>query len=133
VMEEFCSLLAPDTNYKSNKNSEAVSPSTGYKVESEVSAKVGGPSLVTTTLVVMGVLLLCAIGGCLILAKVEKRLRKREKTPEYCDVYVRSASYVSLNSYAEVGARASYVSVQSNAGVVSDSKNATEYSYAAVQ
>jgi len=36
---------------------------------------------VTTTLIVIGVLLVCAIGGGLILVKVVKRLRKRPKTP----------------------------------------------------
>ena len=46
----------------------------------------------TTTLIVIGVLLVCAIGGGLILVKVVKRLRKRPKTPEYCDVYAPSAS-----------------------------------------
>jgi len=42
----------------------------------------GDPSLI-----VNGVLLVCAIGGGLIFAKVVKRLRKRPKTPKYCDVY----------------------------------------------
>jgi hypothetical protein len=65
--------------------------------------------------------------------KVVKRRRNKQKTPEYCDVYAPRASYVSINSYAEVGAGPSYVSVQSNTDVDSDSRNATGYSYAAVQ
>ena len=56
------------------------------------SALVGDPSVVTTTLIVTGVLLVCAIGGGLILAKVVNRLRKRPKTLEYCDVCAPSAT-----------------------------------------
>jgi hypothetical protein len=94
---------------------------------------VEGPSVVTTTLIVTGVLLVCAIGGGLILAKVVKRLRKRQKTPEYCDVYAPRVSYISFHSYAEVNSVSSYVSVQSYAEISSDGRNATGYSYVAVQ
>ena len=37
---------------------------------------VGDPSVITTTLIVIGVLLVCAVGGGLILAQVVKKLRK---------------------------------------------------------
>ena len=103
VMEVFCSLLAPGTKCKFNKSSEAVSPSTGYKEESEVSARVGGLSVVTTTLIVTGVLLVCAVGGRVILAGVVKRRRKRPRMPEYCDIYAPRATYISVQSHAEVG------------------------------
>ena len=53
-MEVFCS---EDINYKSNTNFEAVSSSTEHNNKTEVSAKVGGPFVVTTTLIVIGVLL----------------------------------------------------------------------------
>jgi len=116
-------------NYKSSTSSEAVNPST----ENEVSDNVGDLSVLTTTLIVSGVLLVCAIGGGIILVKVVKRRRNRQKTPVYCDIYPPRASYVSVHSYAEVGADSSYVSVQSDTDVDSDSRNATGYSYVAVQ
>ena len=43
---------------------------------------VGGLSVLTTTLSVTGVPLVCAIRGGLILAKVVKRRRNRPKTPK---------------------------------------------------
>jgi hypothetical protein len=92
----------------------------------------GGPSLVTTFFV-PGVLLFCAIGGVIILVRVVKRRRNRQKTPGYCVVYASRAEYVPFQSYAEVGAESSYVSVQSDTDVVSDRRNATGYSYVAVQ
>jgi hypothetical protein len=128
VMEEFCSQVVEDMNKKSNTSSEPVSPRTEPKEESGVNTEKEGPSVVTTILIVTGVLLVCAVGGGLILAKVVKRRRNREETPEYCDVYDLRASYVSIHSYAEivagpshvtdqsyadVGKRASYISVQS--------------------
>jgi len=73
----------------------------------------GGPSLVTTNFIVTDVLLVCAIGGGIILVTLVKRRRNKPKTLEYCDVYAPRASYISMHSYAEVGARPSYVSVQS--------------------
>jgi hypothetical protein len=94
---------------------------------------VGGPSVVTTSLIVIGVLLVFAIGGGLILAKVVKRVKKVPKTPEYCDVYAPRATYVSVQSYADVGSGSSYVSVQSYANVSSESTYATGYSYVEVQ
>jgi hypothetical protein len=90
--------------------------------------KVGGPSVVTTALIVTGVLLVCAIGGGIMLVKVVKRCRNKQKTPEYCDVYAPRASFVSVHSYAEVS-----FSVQSHADVISDSRIGTGYSYAALQ
>ena len=72
--------------------------------------------------------------------KVVKRLRKRMKTPEYCDVYAPSASYVSdhlyeevgsgpthdtVETYADVGKRPSYISVQSYADAGADSSSTT--------
>jgi hypothetical protein len=139
-MEVFCSQPPEVMNYISNTNSEAVSPNAGYKEESEVSTKVGGPSAVTTALIVTAVLLVCAICGGLILTKVVKRCKNKPTTPEYDDVYAPRASDVSIHSYAEVGAgpsyitvhtyadvgkRPSYLSVQSNADVGSDSYNTT--------
>jgi hypothetical protein len=128
-MEESCSQYAEGMNKKTNTSSEAVNPST----ESEVSDNVGDLSVLTTTLIVSGVLLVCAVGEGLILAKVVKRRRNRQKTPEYCDVYAPRATYVSDHSYAEINSGASYVSVQSYADVRSDSSNATGYSYVAVR
>ena len=133
VMEEFCSQAAVDMNYTSSRSSEAVSPSTEHKNESEASAKDGGPSIVTTTLIVTGVVLVCAIGSGIVLVRVVKGRRNRPKTPDYCDVYPPSESHVSLHSYAEVGAVSSYVSSKSYTDVDSDSRNATGYSYVAVQ
>ena len=75
--------------------------------------------MVTTTLIVTGVLLVCAIGGGSILVKVVKRLKKRPKTPEYVDVYSPSASNASVHSYEEVGAGASLILVQSYTDVSS--------------
>ena len=124
LMEEFCSQVAEDMNKKSNTSSEPVSPRTDPKEESGVNTENGGPSVVTTTLIVIGVLLVCAVGGGLILAKVVKS----QKTPEYCDVYAPRASHISLHSYEEIvlgpthvtdqsyadaGKRPSYISVQS--------------------
>jgi hypothetical protein len=129
VIEVFCSKRAEDMNYK-------------------VSTKGGRPSVITTALIVIGVLLGCALGGGLILAKIVKRLRNRTKTPEYWDVYAPRATYVSVLSYADVGSRPSYdsvesytdvgsgpshVSVQSYADVGSDRSNATGYANVAVQ
>jgi len=78
VMEELCSQVAVDMNYKSNRSSESYNPCR----ECEVSDNVGDLSVLTTTLIVSGVLLVCAIGGGIILVKVVKRRRNRRKTPE---------------------------------------------------
>ena len=93
-----------------------------------VNTKNGGPSIITTALIVSGVVLVCAVGGGLILTKVVKRRQKRQKTPEYCDVYAPRASHVSDHlyeevvlgpkndadeTYAVVGRRLSYISVHS--------------------
>jgi hypothetical protein len=88
--------------------------------------------VLTTTIIVTGVLSLCAFGGVLILVMLLKGLRKRPKTFEYCDVYAPSATYISVQSYAEVSSGASYVSVQSYADVGSESRYATGYSCVAV-
>jgi hypothetical protein len=98
VIEEFCSHVDEDMKKESNTSSESLSPRTGRKEESGVHTNNGGPSVVTTTLIVTGVLLVCGIGGGLILAKVMKRRRNRPKTPEYCDIYAPRASYVSVLS-----------------------------------
>ena len=117
VMEEFCCEVTDDMNCKSNTSSEAtedmkcksnttletVSSSTEHKDENEVSVNVGSPSVVTTSLIVTGVLLVCAVGGGIILVKVVKRRRNKPQTPEYCDVYAPRASYVSVEPYAVVG------------------------------
>ena len=123
-IEEFCSQIPEDMKKISNTSSEAFSPGTGRKEESGVNTKNGGPSVVTTTLIVSGVLLVCAVGVGLILAKVVKS----QKTPEYCNVYAPRASHISLHSYEEIvlgpthvtdqsyadaGKRPSYISVQS--------------------
>jgi len=79
-MEEFCYQTAEEMN--KNSNTSRV------------------PTVVKITLIVIGVLLVCAIVGGFILAK---RLRKRQKTPDYCDVYAPRASNISLHSYEEVG------------------------------
>jgi hypothetical protein len=97
---------------------------------------------------VIGVLLICAIVGGLILARVLKGRRNKPKTLDYCDVYAPTASHISLYSYAEVGAgpsqvtfqsyadvgrRPPYRSVQSYAYVGSDSNNATKCANVEVQ
>jgi hypothetical protein len=104
-----------------------------WDVIEEFCCLVGGHSVVTTTLIVTGVLLVCAILGGIILMQVVKRRRNKQKKPEYDDVYPPRASYVSIPSYAEVGEGPSDVSVQSYTDVDSDSRNATGYSYVAVQ
>jgi Leucine-rich repeat (LRR) protein len=81
----------------------------------EVCSVVGGPSVVTTTLIVIGVLLVCAVGGGITLAKMVKRRRNKPKTPEYCDVYAPRASHISLHSYEEVGVGPSLDTVESYA------------------
>ena len=93
-----------------------------------VNTKNGGSSVIMIPLIVTGVVLVCVVGGGLILTKVVKRRQKREKTPEYCDVYPLRSSYVSdrlyeevgsgpthdtVETYADVGNRPSYISVQS--------------------
>ena len=79
VMEDFCSQVAEEMNKKSNRSSGAVSSSTEHKDESEVSTQSGGLSVVNITLIVTGVILVCAIVGSLILAKVLKRQEGTEK------------------------------------------------------
>jgi len=128
MIEEFCYQASEDMNKESNSSSEAVRPTTILNDESELSTQNGVPSVVKITLIVIGVVFVCAIVGCFILAKVAKRLRKRQKTPEYCDVYPARASRISIHSYeeislgtsqitdlfyADVGVRPSYITVQS--------------------
>jgi hypothetical protein len=117
AMEKFCSEDAEDMNNESKRRSEDVSTSAEHKGESEVSAQKGGPSVVTTILIVTCVFLVCAIGGGLILAKVVKRLRNRAKTPENCDVDDPRRSHISLHSYAEIGAGSSQITDQYYADV----------------
>jgi hypothetical protein len=132
VIEVFCSKSAEDMNYKSNTSSESVSPMTEHKEEGEVSNKGGGPSVITTALIVIGVLSVCALGGILILANIVKTLRNRPKTPEYWDVYAPRTTYVSVQSYADVGSRPSYLSVESYAEVCSGPSHVSVHSYADV-
>ena len=128
VLDVFCSLDAEGMNNKSNTSDKVVNPRKERNEESGVNTKFGGPSVIYTTLIVTGVVLICAVGGGIILTKLVKRLRKRRKTPEYCDVYAPGASHVSdhlyekvgsgpthdtVETYADVGNRPSYISVQS--------------------
>jgi hypothetical protein len=83
---EFCSHVVEDMNKKLNKSSQAVSLSTEYKDESAVITQSGGLSVVTITLIVVGVPLVCAVGGGVIWVRVVKGRRDRPKTPENCDV-----------------------------------------------
>jgi len=101
-------------NIKSNTSFETVRSRAEHNGENEVGAKDGGLFLVKTSLIVTGVLLVCAIGGGIVLVKVVKRRRNKSKTPEYCDVYAPSTSYVRLPSYEEVGSGSSYISVHSS-------------------
>jgi Leucine-rich repeat (LRR) protein len=78
---------------------------------------VEGISVLTTTFIVTGVLLVGAIGWGLFLAKAVKRRRNRAKTTEYCDVYGPRASHISLHSYEDVGAGPSHVTDQTYADV----------------
>ena len=133
VMEEFCCEVTEDMNNKSNTCFETIRSRTEHNGENEVGAKDGRLSVVTTALIVPGVLLVCAVGGGIILVNVMKRRRNKSKTPEYCDVYAPRASYVSVPSYEEIGSGACYVSVQSDTGVGTESRCATGYSYVAVQ
>jgi hypothetical protein len=112
----FCN--ADDMNYTSP---ETVSPSAESKEENAESTQNGGPSVLTISLIVTGVLLVCAIGGGIIVVKVAKKLRNIPNSPEYCDVYAPRVSYVSVHSYADVDSGPSSVSVHSNADVLSDS------------
>jgi hypothetical protein len=131
-MKVFCPKREEDTNYKSNTSSEAVSPITEHEELGEVCTKGGRPSVVTTALIVIGVLLGCALGGGLILVMVVKRLRNKTKTPEYWDVYGHRASYVSIQSYPDIGSEPSHVSVQSYEDVGSEQANVSVQSYANV-
>jgi len=104
-------------NNESKTNSEVVSTSTEHNDESEISTQIGFPTVVNIILIVTGVLLVCAIVGGLILAKVVKRLRKRQKTPDYCDVYAPRVSHISLHTYEEVGVGPSLVTDDTYADV----------------
>jgi hypothetical protein len=119
LIEEVCSQVPGDMNNETTTNSEIVSTSTEHMGEHEISTLSGGSSVFTTTLIVTGVLLVCAIGGGLILAKLVKRLRKRRETSEYCDVYPPSASYVPVHLYEEIGGGTSLVEIQPNTDVIS--------------
>ena len=117
LIEEILSEVLEDVNKKSNTSSESIILSTESNEESGVSTLEGCPSVVTTSLIVTGVVLVCAICGGLILVMVVKRLRNKPKTPEHSDVYAPRVSNASLHSYAEVGARTSNVTVESYADV----------------
>jgi hypothetical protein len=77
----------------------------------------GGLSVLTTALIVTGVLVVCVIVGGLVLAKVVKKRKNLRNTPEYCDIYVPSASYNSGQLYEEVGSGQSCSSVKAHADV----------------
>jgi hypothetical protein len=98
VIEEFCSQYFEEMNNNFSTSSEAVSLSTEYKDESAVSTQSGGPSVVTFTLIAVGVLLVCAVGGGVIWVRVVKGRRDRPKTLEYGIFYVPRASYASIHS-----------------------------------
>jgi hypothetical protein len=133
VIDEFCSHIIEDVNKNFNTSPEAVSLSTEHKDESAVSRQSGRPSVVTITLIVVGVVLVCAVGGGVIWVSVVKGRRDRPKNFRKRR-RLRSQYIIRLNSLnAAVGAVPSYVSVQSDTDVDSDSRNATGYSYAAVQ
>jgi uncharacterized membrane protein len=72
VIDEFCSQDAEDMNKYFNT--------------------------VTITLIVVGVLLVCAVGGGVIWVSVVKGRGDRTKTPEYGIIYAPRASYVSIHS-----------------------------------
>jgi len=117
VIEVFCSRVPGDMNKNSSTSSEAVTASAERNDESEVSTQSGSPTVVKITLIVTGVLLVCAIVGGSIVAKVAKRLRKGQKTLDYCDVYAPRASNFSLHSYEEVGVGPSLVTDETYADV----------------
>jgi uncharacterized membrane protein len=48
----------------------------------------GVPSVVKINLIVVGVVLVCAVGGGVIWVRVVKGRKVRPKTPENCDVEV---------------------------------------------
>jgi hypothetical protein len=79
--------------------------------------KVGGLPVLASTLILSGVLVICAIGWGLFLAKVLKCRKNRPNTTEYSDVYPPRASHVSLHLYEEVAARPSHVIDQTYADV----------------
>ena len=117
VIEEVCSQVPGDMNNENKIRSVVVSTCTGPMEECRVNTKNGGRSVVTTTLILTGVLLVGAVGCRFILAKVVKRLKRTQKTPEYCDIYsdgiillssfVCSSSYIAIictvQTYADVG------------------------------
>jgi Leucine-rich repeat (LRR) protein len=88
VMEIFCPQVAEDKH------------------------KSGGLSVLTTALIVAGVLVVCGIGWILVLVKVAKSRRIRSQTPEYCDVHPRRATNIPLHLFEEVRAGPSHVKDQ---------------------
>jgi hypothetical protein len=147
-MEGFCSaddlnytyntspgtvIPADDMNYTYNTSPNSVSLATKRKEECDVSTLSGGLSVLTTALILTGVLLVCGIGGGLVLVRVLNKRRNIPNTPEYCDVYAPRASYISVHSYAEVGSGQCSISLHSYTDVRPDSNNAAGYSYATVQ
>jgi hypothetical protein len=66
VIGEFCPQVVEDINKKFNTGPEAVSLNTEHKDENAVSTQGGGPSVVTITLIVIGVLLACLLSGSII-------------------------------------------------------------------
>jgi Leucine-rich repeat (LRR) protein len=89
VMEVFCPRVAEDKHNNS-----------------------GGFSVLTTALIVAGVLVVCGIGWILVLVKVAKSRSSRPQTPEYCDVYPRRSTNIPLHLYEAVRAGPSDVKDQ---------------------
>jgi hypothetical protein len=130
-MDVFCPAV--DMNYTYNTSPGTLSPGTERNKESDVSTQSGSPSVLTTALIVFGVLLVCAVGGGLFLAKVLRKRTNIPDPPEYCDVYPPRSSYDSVHSYAYVDSRRSSIPIYSYIDVRPDSNNATGYSYVSVQ
>jgi hypothetical protein len=72
----------------------------------------GGISILMATLIVVGVLVVCAIVLGLVLTKVVKSRRNEPKKPEYDDVYAPKPSRMSLHLYEEVSEWPSHVTDQ---------------------
>jgi hypothetical protein len=87
------------------------------QVGEEKTNNVGGISVLTTNLIVICVLVFGAIGWILFLAKVVKCRRNRPKTSEYCDVCAPTASHFSLHLYEEVAAAPSHVTDETYADI----------------
>jgi hypothetical protein len=79
--------------------------------------KEGGLSVLASTLILSGVLVVCVIGWGLFLAKEVKSRRNKPKATEYSDVYAPKVPNISLHTYEELVARPSHVTDQTYADV----------------